>query len=183
MKSERFLLLFGFLAGIVLFLTGTFARAENLSTSLAGIVTPSYSGRTIFIYRTPRVLAQESVGGGTSTNGGFTIDASSVPTTAVGVLLHIDAMTDRFVRLTQQPDWGMFVTSPVPLGVSSGTFLLIGDVSDGSNGYIAPALRVYHENNNFYLPLVAGLAHTINWRIVTVSRLGSLKIVCLGYVE
>lgn len=177
MKSKRFLLL-GFLAGIALFLMVTFARAENLSTSLAGIVTPNYSGRTVFIYRTPKALALQDVGAGANANGSFNLDTSSIPTTAVGVFLYINAMTDRYFGLNSS-DLAALPNPPVPPGTLQVNFLQMGDPS----GYIAPAARVYHENNNFYLPLVADQTHRIDWRLVTASRSGSLRIFCLGYLE
>ena len=178
MKSKHFLLL-GALAGVAFFLIENSAKAENLSTSLAGIVTPSYSGRTIFIYRAPRVLTLRAFGAGISLNGSLTLDAASVPATAVGVLLHIDAMTNLYFGINSS-DLAALPNPPVPPGTLQVNFLQMGSPT----GYTAPASRVYHENNNFYLPLIAGQAHSINWRIVTAaSSAGSFKIVCLGYVE
>ncbi len=159
------------------------ASAETLSTSVAGIVSPSSRAEQIKIYRTPRVLESRSSIGVASISGTISISTDDVPSSAVGFFLYVEAVTDLYFglsnseRLASPPP-----NPPVPASTISGNFLQIGA---RSGGYAAPLDRVYHESNIFYLPLTKGVAHTIGWECIRsdLSKPASFKVICLGYVE
>ncbi|MBI1976685.1 MAG: hypothetical protein HYS56_04165, partial [Candidatus Omnitrophica bacterium] len=154
--------------------------AETLSTSVAGIVSPSSRAEQIKIYRTPRVLESRSAIGVASISGTISISSEDVPGSAVGVFLYVEAVTDLYFglsnseRLSSPPP-----NPPVPASTISGNFLQIGA---RLGGYAAPLDRVYHENNVFYLPLTKEVSHTINWEVLRsdLSKPASFKVVCLG---
>lgn len=158
------------------------ASAETLSTSMAGIVSRSSRAEQIKIYRTPKVLESRSMGL-ISSSGTISIASADVPSSAIGVFLYVEVVTDLYFglsnseRLASPPP-----NPPVPASTISHNFLQIGA---RSGGYPAPDDRVYHESNLFYLPLTSGIAHTIDWELIrsNLTKPASFKVVCVGYVE
>lgn len=172
--------------------------AENLSTSVAGIVLPRYTSPTtrVVIYRNPKVLVNRLPGDGgtpdfasinTTLSGSFIINSTLIPglpASAIGVFLFVYAEASRYFGLKADNDL------PAPPGGIDANFLQMGYPGSaacpgGVNACDSPPTYVFHENNTFFLPLKDGEIHEVEWEIYSVrSSPGTrLKIICLGYVE
>ena len=172
------LTLLTFLVGIVP------SYAGQLSTSLAGIVTPSSRSERIKIFRTPVQVAFSTY----SSQGTFSqivsFGSPAIPNSAIGVFLYVDAITDVYFSMTNSE----VLTSPppnppIPAGTLVGNILQMGA---SSGGYPAPIDRHYRDTNIFYLPLRPADTHTITLNFVkgsVVTKEVTFKIDCLGYIE
>lgn len=158
--------------------------AENLSTSVAGIVLPRYTSPAtrIVIYRNPKVLVNQApAASNTLHSGSFTIDSTLIPglpAAAIGVFLFVDAETSQYFALKADNDLPV-----APIGMDA-TFLQMGYPGPACGGCDSPPGYIYHENNTFFLPLKDGAVHTVVWELYPVRvSTAKIKVSCLGYVE